>query len=147
MAAAILDAMRVGEGTAATSPAAGALLRLQQEPAGGRFHTAVIDLLRGTVVRRVQVLTLGGIVAYSTEPTRRGVDESADATLQRASQGEPGSTLSQDREFVGWDGMAFKGNILSTFVPVRDGRSTTFERLPARGTELRARVGGLTHLQ
>jgi hypothetical protein len=66
MAAAILDAMRVGEGTAATSPAAGALLRLQQEPAGGRFHTAVIDLLRGTVVRRVQVLTLGGIVAYSS---------------------------------------------------------------------------------
>jgi two-component system, sensor histidine kinase len=92
--------------------------QLRVHPMTERMHEVLRQLATGTSVAKVKLFSLQGLTLYSSEASQIGEDKHNTGLVQRATQGESVSTMSQRERFLSFDGQIYNRSLVSTYIPV-----------------------------
>ena len=91
--------------------------QLRTHPMTERMHQVLRQLATGTSVAKVKLFSLHGLTLYSSEPAQIGEDKHNTGLVQRATQGEFVSSISQRERFLSFDGQIYNRSLVSTYIP------------------------------
>ena len=91
--------------------------QLRAHPMTERMHQVLRQLATGTSVAKVKLFSLQGLTLYSSEASQIGEDKHNTGLVQRATQGESVSTMSQRERFLSFDGQIYNRSLVSTYIP------------------------------
>ena len=91
--------------------------QLRAHPMTERMHEVLRQLATGTSVAKVKLFSLQGLTLYSSEAAQIGEDKHNSGLVQRATQGESVSTMSQRERFLSFDGQIYNRSLVSTYIP------------------------------
>jgi signal transduction histidine kinase/ActR/RegA family two-component response regulator len=90
---------------------------LRAHPMTERMHEVLRQLATGTSVAKVKLFSLQGLTLYSSEASQIGEDKHNTGLVQRATQGESVSNMSQRERFLSFDGQIYNRSLVSTYIP------------------------------
>jgi diguanylate cyclase (GGDEF)-like protein len=94
---------------------------LAAHPGRTTVHTAIASYMRGSPVVKVKVYDPAGRTVYSSEARQIGEDKHGNPGFQGAMSGRHASELTYRDRFSAFEQVIEDRNVLSTYIPVRDG--------------------------
>ena len=97
--------------------------RLKDHPKIAELHRAVQKKMRGLSVIKVKIYNKDGLTVFSSDPKQIGGDKSSNPGFVSALTGQVISALTHRGNIYGFEGLIFDRDILSSYIPIRLGRS------------------------
>lgn len=86
------------------------------------LREALAKRLRSTTVLKIQIFTLQGITAFSTDPQQIGEDKSGDKGFLSAREDTPIGELTHRKLFEAFAGALVDRDVIATFIPIYNGQ-------------------------
>ncbi|MBF0256165.1 MAG: hypothetical protein HQL47_06840 [Gammaproteobacteria bacterium] len=86
-----------------------------------RVDGLVRQFMLGTDILKAKLYNINGLLVYSSVASELGQDKSENPGFISAARGKPASEVSYRDKFVAFGGEVFQRDLVSSYIPVRDG--------------------------